>query len=63
MPYEIGQEITEKMAKDKKITLLEVYKKVRRFWDNRNPKTQIQKNKKKGKSRQQQKIDLRKEDY
>lgn len=49
------------MAKPKKITFLDIYNKVRRSWSNRNPKTQIQKNKKKGKSRQQQKIDLRRE--
>ncbi len=43
-----------------KINLLEIYKKVRKGW-NRNPRTQIQKNKKKNKSRQQKKIDLKKD--
>lgn len=50
------------MAKDKKITFLEIVKRVRKSWT-RNPKTHIQKNKKKSKSRQQKKIDLKKEDY
>ncbi len=50
------------MAKPKKITFLDIVKSVRRSWT-RNPKTNVQKNKKKDKSRQQQKIDLKKEDY
>ncbi len=50
------------MAKPKKITFIDIVNSVRRGWI-RNPKTIVQKNKKKGKSRQQQKIDLKKEDY
>ena len=44
------------------INPFEIYKKIRKDWK-RNPKTIIQKNKKKDKSRQQKKIDLKKEDY
>ncbi len=47
------------MGKDKKITLYDIYQRVRRSWT-RDSQTQIRKNKKQ-KSRQQQKIDLRKE--
>lgn len=50
------------MAKPKKITFLDIVNSVRRSWT-KNPKTIIQKNKKKGKLRQQKKIDLKKEDY
>lgn len=48
------------MAKANKITFLEIYKKIRKSWGNKNPKTQIRKNKRR-KSRQQNKIDLKKE--
>ncbi len=48
------------MAKPKKITFIDIVNSVRRSWT-KNPKTIIQKNKKKGKSRQQEKIDLKKE--
>lgn len=51
------------MAKPKKITFLDIVNTVRRSWNGKNPKTIVQKNKKKGKSRQQKKIDLKKEDY
>lgn len=47
------------MAKPKRITFLDIVNSVRRSWK-RNPKTIVQKNKKR-KSRQQNKIDLRKE--
>jgi len=50
------------MGKPKKITFLDIVNSVRRSWT-RNPKTVVEKNKKKGKSRQQQKIDLKKEEY
>ncbi len=48
------------MAKSKKITFLDIVNSVRKSWT-RNPKTIVQKNKKKHKSRQQNKNDLRKE--
>lgn len=52
------------MAKPKKITFMDIVNSVRRSWNGKNPKTIVQKNKKKkGKSRQQQKIDLKNEDY
>ncbi len=51
------------MAKPKKITFLDIVNSVRRSWNGKNPKTIVQKNKKKSKSRQQKKIDLKKEDY
>lgn len=49
------------MGNPKKITFLDIVKSVRRSWT-RDPQTQIRKNKKR-KSRQQNKIDLKKEDY
>lgn len=50
-----------KPKKIKKLTFLEMYQRVRKKWT-RDPQTQVQKNKKR-KSRQQNKIDLKKEDY
>lgn len=46
------------MAKPKKITFIDIVNSLRRGWT-RNPKTIVQKNKKKSKSRQQKKIDLK----